>query len=207
MVLGSQTPHFCHLAWSVDLTLCYVNKEYNLGILKGIILFLTCLQSFQFPISDENKGVHTVLFFDILCECWHHWAHFFFSAKCYEIWLLCIKLHRPIKWAYRRWGSGNKHPSTFPDWDNVQSEGVVKSHLVILLVTLWALSTPLFEYDFIAAGSCMWLIMQPNDITIYLHAWKFYFHIVIDHFDQFFSLSSLLFSSFIPEVFLSVISY
>lgn len=53
-------PYFCHLKWSMGRTLCYVNKEYNLGILKWIILFLKCLQSFQFTISYEKKGLHTV---------------------------------------------------------------------------------------------------------------------------------------------------
>lgn len=39
--------------------LCYVNKEYNLGILKAIILFLICLRSFQFPIFNGNKSLLT----------------------------------------------------------------------------------------------------------------------------------------------------
>lgn len=48
-----------HLAWSMGRSRCYVNKEYNLGILKEIILFLICLQSFPFPINNGNKGLHT----------------------------------------------------------------------------------------------------------------------------------------------------
>lgn len=53
----------------MDRTLCYVNKEYNLGILKGIILFLICLQSFQ------RKMVYA--FFLVMTS----FNYFFFSTK------------------------------------------------------------------------------------------------------------------------------
>lgn len=36
----SKIPYPRHLSWAMDRTLCYVNKEYNLGILKAIILLL-----------------------------------------------------------------------------------------------------------------------------------------------------------------------
>lgn len=38
------------LGRSMAHTLYYVNKEYNLGILKGIPLFLNVLKSFWFPV-------------------------------------------------------------------------------------------------------------------------------------------------------------
>lgn len=41
-----------HLVSSVDRSLCYVNKEYNLGILKGIILLF---MSIKFLVHTRNK--------------------------------------------------------------------------------------------------------------------------------------------------------
>lgn len=39
--------------------------------------------------------------------------------------------------------------------------------------------------------------MQANDMTIYLYAQEFYFHITIAHFDRFILWPSFLFSSFL----------
>lgn len=44
--------YFPHLVLSVDRSLCYVNKEYNLGILKGIILWFMCV---TFLVQTRNK--------------------------------------------------------------------------------------------------------------------------------------------------------
>lgn len=38
---------------------------------------------------------------------------------------------------------------------------------------------------------------NPNDVTIYLHAWEFYFHITIAYFDPFILLSHFLLTSFL----------
>lgn len=44
--------YYTHLVSSVDRSLCYVNKEYNLGILKGIILLF---MSIKFLVHTRNK--------------------------------------------------------------------------------------------------------------------------------------------------------
>lgn len=52
IVRAGSVRHFPHLVLSVDRSLCYVNKEYNLGILKGIILWFMCV---KFLVRTRNK--------------------------------------------------------------------------------------------------------------------------------------------------------
>ena len=46
----------------------------------------------------------------------------------------------------------NNHPGTFPDGSHAKSERMVKSGLLISLVSPWAVLRTFFDYDFIAVG-------------------------------------------------------